>query len=273
LNQETEQIETIRQYLLGRLPEDKLTTLDERVVTDPAFHEELLIVEDELIDEYLAGELSADESRSFEDHFLLTSERREKLRFGRAFSHYFSRSPAPALLEPVPKAQTEEKDDVPVPPPKWYERFLPIKNPILAYSLMAVALLVVAGVSWLAVRNRTPRLSGPVYAITITAGTTRGANDSGNRFSIPPGIGTVELKAELRQDEYPRYSAVLFDDAGSELWRETNLQTRSDSGPRVLVVPVPARLLVPGYYSLKLSGITPEGKNEDLPTYRFHVIL
>src|SRR5262249_27721037 len=145
------------------------------------------------------------------------------------------------------------------------------QRPIVAYSAIAAALLIVAGVSLLVIRNRTPQLSGPIYAITITAGITRGDNDAVNRFSIPPGTGVVALKAQLRHEDYRKYNAVILDANGSELWRQTDLQARNEVGARVVVVPVPARLLLPGDYSLKLTGVTPDGNLEDLQSYRFHV--
>jgi len=292
LNQETEQIETIRQYLLGRLPEEELEVVDKRLVTDPAFYEELLMVEDELIDDYIAQDLSSEERQSFENHFLMTPERQKKLRFSRAF---FNRMKVPAVIEveeSVPSTAKEDTEDVPHPPPeqisqeapvreavsplpapnsRWYERYFRIQSPIIAYSAIAAALLIVAAVSWVVLRNRTPQLSGPVYAVTITAGATRGPGDDRNRFSIPPGIGTVELKAELRQSDHAKYNAAVLDANGSELWRQTDLQARNEVGARVVVVPVPARLLLPGDYSLKLTGVTPDGNLEDLQSYRFHV--
>ena len=50
--------ETIRQYLLGLLPPEEMSQLEERLLANSAFYEELLIVEDELVDEYFADELA-----------------------------------------------------------------------------------------------------------------------------------------------------------------------------------------------------------------------
>jgi anti-sigma factor RsiW len=46
------------------------------------------MVEDDLIDDYLDGSLSEQESEKFEQHFLATTERREKLRFAKALRRY-----------------------------------------------------------------------------------------------------------------------------------------------------------------------------------------
>lgn len=46
------------------------------------------MAEDELIDEYLDGSLSEQEREKFEQHFLATTERREKLSFAKALRRY-----------------------------------------------------------------------------------------------------------------------------------------------------------------------------------------
>lgn len=75
--------ERVRLYLLGQVPPDELAPLEERLLTDSPFYEELLIVEDELIDEYLNDELSQAERENFETHFLAPPERRQKVGFAR----------------------------------------------------------------------------------------------------------------------------------------------------------------------------------------------
>src|ERR1044071_6037995 len=50
---------TIKQYLLRRLDEEGQQRFEERFVTDSEFREVALVVEDELIEDYLAGLLTA----------------------------------------------------------------------------------------------------------------------------------------------------------------------------------------------------------------------
>src|ERR1700682_2490180 len=82
--------ETIRLYLLGQAPLEDSSKVEERLLTDGEFYQELLIVEEELIDRYLSGELSESERESFEPHFLLPPERQQKLRFARSLKKYVS---------------------------------------------------------------------------------------------------------------------------------------------------------------------------------------
>ena len=50
--------EGIRRYLLGRASSEDTALVEERFLTDSEFYQELLVVEDELIDQYLAGQLT-----------------------------------------------------------------------------------------------------------------------------------------------------------------------------------------------------------------------
>src|SRR6185369_17407981 len=95
----------MRSYLLGTLERDHKTQFEERILTEPSVYEELLIDEEELIDQYVTGELSALEQEQFESHFLITAERQKNLRFGKLLYKYAnSRADLTELEEPpVPK--------------------------------------------------------------------------------------------------------------------------------------------------------------------------
>jgi CHAT domain-containing protein len=87
----------IRLYLLGRLePEHLAERVEERLMTEPDYYEELLVTEDELTDQYLSGELSAGERDAFERYFLRSPERVRRLRFAQAFDGYVSAAPPAA---------------------------------------------------------------------------------------------------------------------------------------------------------------------------------
>jgi hypothetical protein len=83
----------------------------------------------------------------------------------------------------------------------------------------------------------------------------------------------VELRLQLRGDDYVSYRAMLLSSDGSELWQADNLQMKTDAGNRLISFGVPARLLPPGTYKVKVSGVLPDGKVEDLQGYQFTVTL
>jgi hypothetical protein len=135
LKADTKQQESIMQYLLGQAPPEDSSSLEERLVTDGEFFNDLLIAEDELVDQYFRGELSEAERVSFENHFLVMPERQRKVRFGRAFNQYLSTEASLPGADWLTADASEEADDVPKLPPKpWYSIFLPSRNPIFSYS-------------------------------------------------------------------------------------------------------------------------------------------
>lgn len=73
-------------YLLGRLSESELERFERSYLTNEALFNELQEVEEELIDDYASGALTAEQRLSFEKYFLRSSERREKLAFATAMT-------------------------------------------------------------------------------------------------------------------------------------------------------------------------------------------
>ena len=76
------------QYLLGQLGDTEQQQLEERLMTQDDLFEQVQVLEDELIDEYLKNTLSAQDRADFEKHFLSAPERFKKLRFAEAFRSY-----------------------------------------------------------------------------------------------------------------------------------------------------------------------------------------
>jgi CHAT domain-containing protein len=87
---------SVKRYLLQQLPVAEQQEIELRLLSDDGFSAELDIAEDELIDEYLADELSKDERVDFEQNFLTTPERHSKLISAQAFKRYIDKIPAPS---------------------------------------------------------------------------------------------------------------------------------------------------------------------------------
>lgn len=74
----------LRQYLLGYLAEADAEQVELRLLSDAGYSEELDIVADELIDQYVSGALPESDQQPFNAHFLKSQARRDKLEFARA---------------------------------------------------------------------------------------------------------------------------------------------------------------------------------------------
>lgn len=70
----------IRRYLLGTLTEqEKMRKIEERILLDDTFADDLTIAEDDLIEDYLDKNLTKSEEKQFVRFFLSVPERRERL--------------------------------------------------------------------------------------------------------------------------------------------------------------------------------------------------
>jgi hypothetical protein len=147
----------IRQYLLGELSPEEQEPIEKRVLSDDASFETFLLVEDELMDQYVRGGLNREETRLAEKHFLASPERQRSLRFAKAFQRYVGSTPAQTFPQQSPNPSELS----------WWQKFpltLRLHNPIVATSLIAALLLLLAGNVWmLAKLRRSP--SGDAAAV------------------------------------------------------------------------------------------------------------
>ena len=86
----------IRSYLLGLLGDKEQERVEKRLLGEEEFFEQVLVAEDEIVDDYLEGSLSGSERERFEKHFLITPERRQKLRFAATLKKHVEASASPA---------------------------------------------------------------------------------------------------------------------------------------------------------------------------------
>src|SRR5215212_5967860 len=74
----------ISQYLLGELPEEQQVEVEDRAFSDKDYFASITAVENDLIDEYVRGELSAAQRQRFETRFLASADRRKRVEFAKA---------------------------------------------------------------------------------------------------------------------------------------------------------------------------------------------
>ncbi|HMV51813.1 MAG TPA: hypothetical protein PKD31_28985, partial [Blastocatellia bacterium] len=71
----------VRSYLLGTLADAPRERIEETLLIGDEGLERLEMAEEDLIEEFLDGELDAEQLASFESHFLCTTARKEKLAY------------------------------------------------------------------------------------------------------------------------------------------------------------------------------------------------
>lgn len=87
--------ELIARYLLGELTEEQQVEIEDRAFSDEEYLASITSVEDDLIDEYVRGGLSAAKRQRFESRFLASAERRKRVEFARALRIVVSESTGP----------------------------------------------------------------------------------------------------------------------------------------------------------------------------------
>ena len=151
MNHHTAEEKQLCQYLLGKLAEDVQRRLEEKLMTQANLLEQLEVLEDELIDEYLRNTLSDKDREGFEKHFLSSPERHQKLRFAQAFRSYVA-------------VANEGKEKEPSKSSLWQTLWATLRDsraPALSYGFPVAILgaLLRLACGWLALSSDfTPRL-------------------------------------------------------------------------------------------------------------------
>src|SRR5215475_3033584 len=127
----------IRRYLLGELSDREQSQVEERLLTEEAYFQEFLKMEERLADEYVMGELSEPERGRFETYFMQAPERRESVAFASTLGRYIS------------QARAEAKED------EWIYSALASKrggNTAVIAGLAGVIILLSTCTAWLAIK-------------------------------------------------------------------------------------------------------------------------
>ncbi len=234
--------ETIRRYLLGDVNEEEETTVEQRLLLDDGFFQELEIIKAELVDEYVSKQLTAKESEWFERNFLASPEGKKQLAFGKTFKRYVSSHSAP-----------KEKSS-------WTERvgnFWNNQTNLLKAAAAFAGVVLVVGLLW------TWRPTSPqTYATTtLTSSSTNRADNVEER--------TIQLKEDAL-----RATLTLPSPATSGMNYRANLLNKDQveesveiarSDAESVTVEIPAKLLPPGRYVIQLYAIDSGGRPQRIP--------
>ena len=261
MNAQTENSELIRKYLLGILPEEQSQDLEEQLLTSSDLREELLIVEDELIDDYLCGELSEAEQKQFDTHFLQAPERQQNLRFAKTFERYVADAEIPVTADNGFRTPVTTS----VPPHVFAKG-----SPGLRFALMAVLLLAVLVGIWAVIRFQSSNTVYQSIVVRLEPGRVREGGQI-SRVSVPAGAGTVQLELVVPNDDYSEYRAVVESSNSTAVWTGGPLPAIKTEGSKHVVCSVPAGLLKHDDYTVTLSGYYTQGSYDEVARYSFRV--
>ncbi len=280
-------------YLLGDVPEDEQIRIEERFFTDDEYFEQLLALEDDLIDDYVNGELTDRERKQFEEYFLAPPTRRQRVEFAKTFMR------AGSLLPLAEIAMPGEARPEPVP---WWRTVMVFwrAQSLLRRFALAASVVLALGGSWLIVdtmrlRNQVEQLQAEEFqrdvkaiisapprdslAFALFPGRTRDIEGT-NRFVIPQDADSVQLRLYLPAvaagvtDPPSRYRAVVRTAEGNEVWSQDGLEAQR-TGLReeaIVILDLPTPILPEGDYIITLSRRKTNGDFEDVGSYQFSVV-
>ncbi len=265
----------LQNYLLGSLEADHRAVLEESILCDAKVYEELLVIEEDLIDRYLANELSPSERQQFDTHFLVTAERQKNLHFGRLLSRYLASEPVLVPADEVPVARQTE---IPAPAKK----ILPFAAlPISRGAGLAVSAAVVASIAiivlacWVSTRKAAQNTvlgdSSELVKVSLTPGSQRSEGGATQRVSLPPKAVKVRLELQVANSNFQNYKSELFREKDS---LQTSEELKAETNPeKQHIIPwtIAGAVLSPGDYKVKLSGVLNSGQDEFIDSYSFHV--
>jgi len=229
-------------YLVGDLNAGERDSLDARLSAEPLFAETVMAIEDDLLAEYARGGLSGQTRARIEKAYNEIPARRARLDAAYAFLDSI-RGATAALPRSRPPAR---------------------RAGYFVVSMLAAAALMLA--VWLPSRRHfdSPHI-GPDASFELGAGQTR--SGAGKEIVLPAGARTIEFQLRLEnQQDFSYWRASLGTVEHPASW----------SGPaslrdRLVVTAVPASVLAPGDYTLKLFGGDAGADTPERATYYFRI--
>jgi hypothetical protein len=152
--------ELMERYLLGELSEEESERMERQYLSDPDYFDELLAVEDDLLDEYARGELQGRRRQQFERRLLTTPRQRERLRDAQVL---MARLGSGQVLVSLDRKRQERSSR---------SSFFSQHKLGVALPLALAAIVLLAGAGWLVAR--TARLQEQVERMRAEQSATEG---------------------------------------------------------------------------------------------------
>jgi hypothetical protein len=307
--QHHEEETALRSYVLGLSSAEEQKRVEQRLLRDADYCDELERVEECLTDEYVRGEIQGIEKEQFDRHFLKSAEHREGLEFARLLERHFSEPHA--AVRPFHASA-----------PKW-RRTMEIVLASAAVALIAASVLLFRQVSNLhagAARLEQQRLAADERAQSLAgqvaeqghliatlkqelatqervfatkrmdhmAGLSRtseiavfslspGLDRTGakvRRVIIPAQAQALLLELKLEGFRYRHYRAQVETVEGDVIWTAGGLIARPAGEDRRMAIALllPVALITHSEYLINISGLTEPGAPESVGTYYLNIV-
>ena len=144
----------IIQYLLRQLSQQEQERFEERYFGDHNLFEQMLIIRDELIEDYLSGQLAVEDRMHFERYFMASPQQRQRVELARQLAQS---TPQPSVTTwPTPAVETSEP--IPLRTPLMTSRHLDRITVLQVLLAATIVLLFLGGYLLVRSRNQLARL-------------------------------------------------------------------------------------------------------------------
>jgi hypothetical protein len=221
----------LREFLLGRLSADRKAAVESAFLTSETIHEELLVVEEELFEEYRHNEFSPEDRRGFEDRLSRSVVWQDRIAFERALKQgaEIRRVKSPVTLPAWRQILDAIADTFARPQVKWAGAFV---------SLFLVAVLVRS--LWFGDRAENVLFSDMTLqyesGTTGTRGEYRDTHGEDSSQVTPAGALPVLTESDqyalrMKIDEQVYLYVVQWDTSGNGSVLFPNSETSDDRNP------------------------------------------
>lgn len=246
-------------YLLGQMSEEESERFEDECFEQRSWPSQIALVEEELIDAYLHDEMPAEQRGLFEQNYLTTEARQERVKVAAALLRQVCER---AVVEPPVVVQGEVT---------WAERVKAFWGRhawgLRAASAVAVLVVVIGG-AWLYFsRVRPPRAVATLKLTGSIINRSEGVRAS--TVKLPPDADALRVFLALPERSTPatRYRAELDSGDGET----TTLAVEGQDGQAISVL-IPVSLLSRGQYAVTLFAVKDDGSEQPAyGTYFFNV--
>jgi len=278
MNEPSPSEESLRHFLLGKVPEAERVGIERLFLTDAQYKERLLAAEQSLIDDYLEERLTTDDRESFLSQYAATPDQQRKLRIARSIKEH---AEAQAVLRPIDVALNRKRKR-----PSGVRAKSGLILRIAAVVIVALILTIWVlsrrnqpGAQHLAIERELATLNDPsrlretlpqMAALSVAPITLRNIQTQPH-FALRSDVSVLELHLLLVPNErHEKYRAVLQNAANSEEFTVPELAVEGDKS-RLIRLRIPTSILSPGDYKIRLSSTSPDGDGSSVEEYNFSV--
>jgi len=275
MNEELLTDAVLREFLLGRLDDEERARIESLFLTDSEAREKVLVIEQELIEDYLEDNLPAEDKQEFLLRYGQTAAQWQQLRITEAIKNWALKENAAVRTVPT-EVSTWDRLRTRL----WLRPAF-----VIPIAVAAMVAIIVAGI-WLNSGMKRATLEQELAQLNTPASLREVPAQTVLLELSPIVVRSAQPQAELKKsadtrlvelhlpwvqkERYATYRAEVHRVGGGELLSIPNLKAETD-GRYQIRARLPAYILTRGQYLVKLSGIDLGGAAGITEEYTFTV--